>query len=66
MNNKEKFLTLRDVAEMYSLSLSTIRKWSSERKFPLYKISNSIRVSDSEFREWIEKFKIQEHNNDNQ
>ena len=64
MNKKEKLLTLRDVAEMYSLSLSTIREWSSERKFPLYKISKSIRVSDSEFREWIETFKIKENTND--
>jgi len=66
MNNTDKLLTLKELAEKYSLSLNTLRRWGSERRFPIYKISNRIRVCDSEFRDWIEKFKIQEHNNDNQ
>lgn len=57
-------LTLREVAKMYGLSLATLRRWASERRYPLYKISNRIRVSQSEFNNWIEKFKIQEITND--
>ena len=58
MQNKSSFKTLREISEDYSLSLTTLRRWASERRFPIYKISNRIRVSDSEFLEWIEKFKI--------
>ena len=55
----EKLITLDEISETYSLSLATLRRWASERKFPLYKISNMIRVSETEFNDWIETFKIE-------
>ena len=60
----KKLITLEEISEIYSLSLATLRRWSSERRFPLYRISNRIRVDELEFRNWIENFKIEEHNND--
>lgn len=66
MNNKDAFITLLEIADIYSIPLSTLRRWAAERRFPLYKISNRIRVSKSEFRDWIEQFKIMQENNNNE
>ena len=54
----KSLVTLRDISEQYSIPLSTLRRWSSERRFPLHKISNMIRVSPVEFEEWIASTKI--------
>lgn len=59
-----KLLKLEEIAERHSLSLATLRRWASERKFPLYRISNRIRVSESEFNQWLQQFKIKENTND--
>ena len=56
---KAKLVNLREISEIYSIPLSTLRRWASERKFPLYKISNRIRVSIEEFEEWLSKFRIE-------
>ena len=53
-----RFLSLREVSKKYSMPLSTVRRWASERKFPLYKISNRIKVSSKDFDTWISEFKI--------
>ncbi len=66
MEATKNLMNLEELAKRYSMSLSTLRRWASERRFPLYKISSLIRVSESEFNQWLEKFKIKEHNNDNQ
>ncbi len=60
MKTTDRLITLKEISEIYSLSLATLRRWASERRFSIYKISNRIRVSDSEFRDWINKFKIME------
>ena len=49
----KSLVTLRDISKQYSIPLSTLRRWASERRFPLHKISNMIRVSPVEFEEWI-------------
>ena len=54
----KSLVTLRDISEQYSIPLSTLRRWASERRFPLHKISNMIRVSPVEFEEWIASTKI--------
>lgn len=51
-------ISLEEVAQRYHLKLSTLRRWASERRFPLYRISNRIRVSPVEFSEWLQQFKI--------
>ena len=64
MKTINKLPSLKEIAEKYSLSLATLRRWGWERRFPIYKISNRIRVSESEFNNWLEKFKIEEIKND--
>ena len=56
-----KLLTLKEISKIYSIPLSTLRRWAAERKFPLYKISNRIRVSVEEFEEWLSKFRVDVH-----
>ena len=53
----KKTVTLEEIANLHSLSLKTLRRWASERRFPMYKISNLIRVSPEEFFQWIESYK---------
>jgi len=57
-----RFLSLREVSKKYSMPLSTVRRWAAERKFPLYKISNRIKVSSVEFGEWFIKFRVEPQN----
>lgn len=49
---------LEEIAKQHKLNLKTLRRWASERRFPLYKISNRIRVSPEEFFEWVQKFHV--------
>jgi len=49
------YCRLKAISARYDIPLSTLRRWASERRFPLYKISNLIRVSPVEFQEWWEK-----------
>jgi hypothetical protein len=47
MSHKEtpKFVALDEFATIIGRPLSTIRRWASERRFPLYKCSNRIVVN---------------------
>lgn len=55
---EKSLVTLKEISERYSIPLSTLRRWASERKFPLYKVSNRIRVSPEEFQQWINASKV--------
>ena len=57
-----KLLTLKEISEIYSIPLSTLRRWASERRFPLFKVSNRILVSPEEFEEWLNQQKIDTYN----
>jgi excisionase family DNA binding protein len=52
----KKYFTLRELSERFSIPLSTLRRWASERRFPLYRVSNRILVSASEWSTWLEEF----------
>ncbi|NIQ14728.1 MAG: helix-turn-helix domain-containing protein, partial [Candidatus Dadabacteria bacterium] len=54
----KKLLNLRELSEIYSIPLSTLRRWASERRFPLLKVSNRILVSPQAFEEWLEQHSI--------
>ena len=58
ISNEVKLLPLKKISEIYSIPLTTLRRWASERRFPLYKISNRISVDVDEFNGWICKHKI--------
>jgi helix-turn-helix protein len=53
-----QFVRLEEIAERYQIPISTLRRWCAERRFPVYKISNRIRVSLKEFSLWWEKFHV--------
>ena len=55
----KKLVNLREVSEYYSMPLSTLRRWASERRFPLYRVSNRIFVSPEQFESWLENSKIE-------
>jgi excisionase family DNA binding protein len=58
MTESNLFMTLKEVSGRYNLPLSTLRRWAWERRFPLYKISNKILVSASEFEAYFENFHV--------
>jgi len=60
ITTESKFMTLEEVAKLYNLPLSTLRRWCAERRFPIYKISNRIRVAKDEWEGWIQKCRIDE------
>ena len=53
-----KLLTLKEISKIYSIPLSTLRRWGSERRYPLFKVSNRILVSPQEFEEWLDKQRV--------
>ncbi len=55
---RPRLINLRQLSIYSSIPLSTLRRWASERKFPLYKISSRVMVRIDEFDTWLEKSKI--------
>lgn len=51
-------VSLEEIAKAKGLNLKTLRRWASERRFPLYRISNRIRVSPEEFDSWFAQFHV--------
>ncbi len=60
--HEPKLLNLKEISKIYSIPLSTLRRWASERRFPIYKISNRILISIEEFEEWLNEQKINRYN----
>ena len=54
MSNSKKLITLRKLSDDYSIPLSTARRWASERRFPIVKLSNRVFVRPEKFEEWLE------------
>lgn len=53
-----EIISIEELAQRYHLRLSTLRRRASERRFPLYRISNRIMVCPVEVSEWLQQFKI--------
>ncbi|MFC2169766.1 helix-turn-helix domain-containing protein [Acidobacteriota bacterium] len=49
----DKLLTLKDVAKILEIPESTVKIWSSQRKFPVIKLGRLIRVLPDDLAEWI-------------
>ncbi|MGE5446213.1 MAG: helix-turn-helix transcriptional regulator [Ignavibacteriales bacterium] len=65
MQQTQKLLRLEKIAERYDFSLATLRRWASERRFPIQKISNKIWVDVEQFELWINQHTIQPYNGGN-
>ncbi|GJM17630.1 MAG: hypothetical protein DHS20C13_29570 [Thermodesulfobacteriota bacterium] len=55
---RPKLINLRQLSIYSNIPLSTLRRWASERRFPLYKISSRVMVQIDEFDNWLEEYKI--------
>ena len=51
----EKFYNVNEVAEMFGVTLSCIRKWILDKTIGHYKIGKNVRISESQIREFIKK-----------
>lgn len=51
-------LKIKDVAELLSLSETTIRRWLSEGKIPAYRINHQYRFSRIEIENWMMRCKL--------
>jgi excisionase family DNA binding protein len=54
---KEKLLTLREVAEYLRVSLSYVQQLSAKRKLPVIKIGRVVRIRQGELESWLESMK---------
>ena len=52
-STKPRLVALKTISQQYSIPLSTLRRWASERKFPLVKVSNRVKVCPIEFDNWV-------------
>jgi excisionase family DNA binding protein len=50
-----RLLNVAEVANLLGIKVSTIRAWVLERKIPYYKIGRSIRFSEQELQEFLQK-----------
>ena len=54
-------LKIKDVADLLSVSETTIRRWLSEGKIPSYKIGGQYRFSRGEIQNWVVSRKPQQN-----
>jgi hypothetical protein len=60
MENKQAFLTEKELSVYASIPLSTLRNWRFRGEGPPFKKPSSrmVRYSLNEFQEWMEKFTV--------
>lgn len=51
-------LKIKDVAELLSISETTVRRWLTDRKIPAYRINHQFRFSRTEIEDWVMSQKI--------
>lgn len=51
-------LKIKDVAELLSISPTTVRRWLGEGKIPAYRLNGQYRFSRSEIEDWVLKQKM--------
>lgn len=57
-------LKIKDVAELLSVSETTIRRWLFDGKIPAYKLNRQYRFSRIEIENWMMRQKLQLHEHD--
>ncbi|NOR53124.1 MAG: helix-turn-helix domain-containing protein [Candidatus Aminicenantes bacterium] len=51
--NVDKLLTIKEVAEILGISISTAKIWASKRKIPVVKVGRLLRVAPEALEEYI-------------
>lgn len=54
----ERFLRYKDIAELFSIPVGTLRYWVFQRKIPHYKNGKCIRFRASEIQKWFKRVEI--------
>lgn len=49
-----EFLTTKEVAKLFNVSISTINRMMDNRKIPFFKIGGSIRFSKEDIKQYLE------------
>jgi excisionase family DNA binding protein len=49
----DRLLTLREVAYILRISLTTAKIWASKRRFPVVKVGRLVRVAPGALDEWV-------------
>lgn len=49
-----RLLGLREVSERLGISLHTIRRWASQRRLPVTKISNRVLIAERELERFVQ------------
>ena len=57
--SEKELLTLEEVTERFSIPLWTLRTYASQRKFPIVKLGRRIYVNTHEFRQWLNRFRVE-------
>lgn len=52
-------LKIRDVAQLLSISETTVRRWLAEGKIPAYRLNKQYRFSRSEIEDWLMQQKLE-------
>ena len=55
MTSQLKLLPLRVVAEVTGISLHTLRRWASQHRIPVVKMSNRVLVAEKDLAQLIEE-----------
>lgn len=55
---EKKMMTLKEVSEVYGMSLATLRRKAAMRDIPLVKLGGRIYVNVSDFDEWLSEKRI--------
>lgn len=48
MAARPKYLSLADVADQYSVSVKTLRRWISAGVLPAYRVGDQVRVTEAD------------------
>ena len=58
-------LKIKDVAELLSVSDTTVRRWLAEGKIPAYRLNRQYRFSRAEIEDWLLKQRMSEQPSEN-
>ena len=50
----DTYLTAKEVALLFKLSLTTIRRYTMNKEIPFHKLDRAVRYKKSEVQEWFE------------
>lgn len=49
----ENLISFKEAADLLGVAPITIRKWTSDKLIPFYKLGRSVRFSKTELMEWV-------------